>query len=121
LSQKWERACDYLDEDIASGYVRILQELIAASWADPQVAKVVRSAIMGWVALITDTAREAERSFGSLVGFTSEEIGALVANAFIGAEALYLLGFEARRVPIRQSLRRFGELLRLAETDATRK
>ena len=27
LSQRWDRACDYLDEDIASGYVRVLQEL----------------------------------------------------------------------------------------------
>src|SRR6201984_883172 len=27
LSQQWDRACDYLDEDIASGYVRVLQEL----------------------------------------------------------------------------------------------
>ena len=34
LSEQWDRACDYLDEDIASGYVRVLQELIAASWAD---------------------------------------------------------------------------------------
>src|ERR1700761_3369578 len=26
LSDQWDRACDYLDEDIASGYVQILQE-----------------------------------------------------------------------------------------------
>src|SRR4029077_15830255 len=38
LSEQWDRACDYLDDDIASGYVRVLQELIAASWADPEVA-----------------------------------------------------------------------------------
>src|SRR5258708_38703149 len=24
LSEQWDRACDYLDEDIASGYVRVL-------------------------------------------------------------------------------------------------
>ena len=60
LSQQWDRACDYLDEDIASGYVRVLQELIAASWADPEVAKVVRAGLMGWVDLIVDVARKAE-------------------------------------------------------------
>src|SRR5258705_2646291 len=64
LSEKWDRACDYLDEDIASGYVRTLQELIAASWADARVAKVVRNAIMWWVTLITDMARDAERQVG---------------------------------------------------------
>ena len=36
LSEQWDRACDYLDDDIASGYVRVLQELIAASWSNPR-------------------------------------------------------------------------------------
>ena len=57
LSEQWDRACDYLDDDIASGYVRVLQELIAASWADAPVAKVVRAGITGWVDLITGLAR----------------------------------------------------------------
>ena len=52
LSERWDRACGYLDEDIASGYVRVLQELIAASWVDKAVAKIVRAGIMGWVELI---------------------------------------------------------------------
>ena len=47
LSEQWDRACDYLDEDIASGYVRVLQELIAASWADAPVAKVSAPASRG--------------------------------------------------------------------------
>ena len=34
LSEQWDRACDYLDEDIASGYVRVMQELVAASWSE---------------------------------------------------------------------------------------
>src|SRR6267378_2698344 len=50
---------DYLDEDIASGYVRVLQELIAASWSDPEVAKVVRAGLMGWFELIVGVARQA--------------------------------------------------------------
>src|SRR6185295_18821560 len=48
LSEQWDRACDYLDEDIASGYVRVLQELIAVSWHDAEVANVIRAGIMGW-------------------------------------------------------------------------
>jgi hypothetical protein len=35
LSTKWDVACDYLDADLASGYVRVLQEMIAAAWAHP--------------------------------------------------------------------------------------
>jgi len=115
LSEQWDRACDYLDDDIASGYVRVLQELIAASFADAEVAKVVRAGIMGWVDLIVGVARRAEDRFGSLGPLTPEEIGAFAANAFIGAESLYLLGLEKKGVPLRQALRRVGDLIRLAE------
>src|SRR6185295_16343468 len=94
LSEQWDRACEYLDDDIASGYVRVLQELIAASWADAEVAKVIRSGIMAWINLIGEVARKAERELGGLGPLTPEALAALVANAFIGAESLYLLGIE---------------------------
>jgi AcrR family transcriptional regulator len=115
LSEQWDRACDYLDDDIASGYVRVLQELIAASWADAPVAKVIRAGIMGWLDLISGLARRAEREFGGLGPFSAEEVAALIANAFIGAESHYLLGLERKGMPVRQALRRFGDLIRIAE------
>ena len=34
LSHRWERTCDYLDDNLSSGYVRVLQEMIAAGWSD---------------------------------------------------------------------------------------
>ena len=115
LSEQWDRACEYLDEDIASGYVRVLQELIAASWADAEVAKVIRAGIMGWSNLIAEVARKAERELGGLGPLTPEELAALVASAFIGAESLYLLGIEKKGSPLRESLRRMGDLIRIAE------
>ncbi len=115
LSQQWDRACDYLDEDIASGYVRVLQELIAASWADSPVAKVIQAGLMGWYRLLVELARRAEREFGGLGPFKAEEVGALIGSAFVGAESQYLLGLEKKGVPIRQSLRRFGDLIRMME------
>jgi AcrR family transcriptional regulator len=116
LSEQWARACDYLDEDIASGYVRVLQELIAASWHDTDVAKVIRADLMKWVELIVEVARRAEQTKpGALGPFSAEEIGAFAANCFIGAESLYLLGFEKKGSPVRQVLRRIGELIRIGE------
>lgn len=115
LSEQWDRACDYLDEDIASGYVRVLQELIAASWADAPVAKVVRAGLQGWIDLITALARRAERELGGLGPFLAEEVAALIGSAFLGAESHYLLGLERRGVPVRQALRRFGDIIRVRE------
>ena len=116
LSQRWDRACDYLDEDIASGYVRVLQELITASWADSPVAKVIQAGLMGWFKLLEELARRAEREFGGLGPFKADEVAALVGAAFLGAESGYLLGLEKKGLPIRQSLRRFGDLIRTMET-----
>ena len=121
LSEQWDRACDYLDDDIASGYVRVLQELIAASWSDAVVAQVVRTALMGWVDLVVGVARKAEREFGGLGPLTPEQVGAFTANAFIGAESLYLLGLEKKGSPVRQALRRIGDLVRSAEAGSSKR
>ncbi len=118
LSEQWDRACDYLDDDIESGYVRVLQELIAAGWADPAVAKVIRAGIMGWIDLIVGVARRAEDRLGP---FSPEEIGAFAANVFIGAESLYLLGIDKKGTPVRPVLRRIGDLIRLAEGAPSRR
>jgi AcrR family transcriptional regulator len=121
LSEQWDKACDYLDDDIASGYVRVLQELNAASWSDAEVAKVIRAGLKGWLDLIAELARKAERELGGLGPFTPEEVGALVGSAFIGAECHYLLGLEKKGIPVRHALRRVGDLIRIAESSSLKK
>jgi AcrR family transcriptional regulator len=122
LSEQWDKACDYLDEDIASGYVRVLQELIAASWHDAEVAKVIRTDLMKWLELITAVAEKAERTAPGVLGpFSPDEVGAFAGNCFIGAESLYLLGLEKKGSPVRQVLRRIGDLIRIAEKTALRR
>ncbi len=115
LSRRWERACDYLDEDLSSGYVRVLQEMIAAGWSDPQIAEAVRANLQGWYDLLTELADEAGRRFGGLGPFTPAEVACLVGHAFIGSEALILVGLEGPRTPARQALRKFAVLIRQME------
>lgn len=115
LSEKWDMACDYLDDDLASGYVRVLQELSAAGWANPEIGRVVRDGLMGWSDLLTDLARQAQDDYGPLGPFVPEDIATLVATAFIGSEALLLLGLEDQGMPLRRSLRRFGDVIRMLE------
>ena len=115
LADQWDRACAYLDEDLASGYVRVMQELAAAGWADAKVGAVVRKSLEDWIGLVIGLARRFEQQYGRLGPFTPEEVGALVSNAFIGAESLVLTGLEKKDVPIRDSLRRIGALIRNLE------
>lgn len=115
LSQKWDLACDYLDADIASGYVRVFQELMTAGWANPEIGLVVRNGTMGWIELISKLAQEAQDCYGSFAPFAPEDISALIVTAFTGAEANLLLGLEDQGIPIRRALRRFCDVIRMFE------
>ncbi len=114
LWKRYEQACDFLEDDLESGYVRVLQEMIAAGWSDRELGQQVRQLLRGWIGLVTEVAREAEHRHG-LGPFTAEEVGTLVSTIFMGSEVLLLLGFDRQEVPIRASLRRIGALIRELE------
>lgn len=114
--ERWMQACDYLEEDLASGYVRVLQEMIAAGWSDPEIAAAVREALHAWGELIEQFAGDAEGKLGTLGGLTRREMAGLVGNLFMGTEAMILLGFQESAWPMRDALRKIGETIRAAET-----
>ena len=118
LWQRYEQACDFLEDDLESGYVRVLQEMIAAGWSSVQVGDAVRELLGGWFTLLAEVAREAERRHGPLGPFTADEVATLVATSFIGSEALLLLGFDRQLMPIRAALRRVGLVIRALEEGA---
>ena len=109
---RWERACDYLDQDLASGYVRIQHEMIAAGWSDPEVAASVRGVVGGWFRLLTEVARREQERGVDLGGFTPDEVAVLMGTPFIGAEELILLGATEGELPMRSALRKVGAILR---------
>ncbi|MCP4382730.1 MAG: TetR/AcrR family transcriptional regulator [Hyphomicrobiales bacterium] len=119
LSEQWDMACDFLEEDLASGYVRVLQELIAAGWSNPQIKAEITAGLSSWLKVLTGVARKAEARFGKAEPFAAEEIAALVAAAFIGAEAHILLGITEDQMPLKSALRRFGDVFRQAERATT--
>jgi AcrR family transcriptional regulator len=118
LWQRYERACDFLEDDLESGYVRVLQEMIAAGWSNEQVGDAVRELVGGWFQLLVDVARDAEGRHGPLGPFTADEVAALITTSFIGSEALLLLGFDRQVMPIRSALRRIGVVIRALEEGA---
>ena len=115
LWKQWEQACDYLDADLRSGYVRVLQEMTAAGWSDTEVAAAVRAFLQGWFDLLTVVAERAERRIGSFGPFSAADIAALVGDAFLGAETMLLLGVTDADVPHRSALRKVGAWIRMLE------
>jgi AcrR family transcriptional regulator len=115
LWKRYEQACDFLDDDLASGYVRVLQEMIAAGWSDPQVAARVSSMLQAWFFVLVQVATEAEERFGSLGPMRPADVAGLIGLSFLGGEAVILLGGEHDddwSPRVRAWLRSVGDLIR---------
>jgi AcrR family transcriptional regulator len=115
LWKRYEQACDLLEDDLASGYVRVLQEMIAAGWSDPAVAQRVREMLDAWLTVLEGVAREAAERFGSLGPFSPAHVADLIGLAFLGGEAVILLGDPEVAQRVRESLRSVGALIRTFE------
>lgn len=111
---QWQRACDHYDEDLASGYVRLLQEMIAAGWSDPEIAAEVSAMLDVWTGLLEQVAMRAAAlvDYGPL---SPQDVGRLVSAAWLGAEALHLLRPGDARFDLRSTLRNVGGMIRDAE------
>ncbi|GAA1555992.1 hypothetical protein GCM10009827_091000 [Dactylosporangium maewongense] len=112
LWKRYEQACDFLDDDLASGYVRVLQEMIAAGWSDPQVAARVTAMLEAWFAVLVQVSTEAEQRFGSLGPMRPGDVAGLIGLSFLGGEAVVLLGSEEWSGRVRGWLRSVGDLIR---------
>lgn len=115
LWKQWEQACDFLEDDMDSGYVRVLQEMAGAGFSDPEIADAVKVMIGAWFGLLSQVAAGAEERLGGIGSFTPEEAAVIAGAPFLGVETLWLLGFTEKELPTRSALRKVGEILRELE------
>jgi AcrR family transcriptional regulator len=120
LWKQWLQACDFFDDDLESGYVRVLMEMTAAGWSDPEIADAVSAEVKGWFDLLAEVAQQAAKRFGSLSPFTPQELAALAGLPFLGAEAVILLGIDDSKIAARSAMRKIGEMLRALEESPNR-
>jgi AcrR family transcriptional regulator len=112
LSDKWRVACDFLDQDLHSGYVRVLWELWAAGLTDPELAAGWREAVSGWRELLEEVFAAWVAEVGVELPITPRVMATLVANIFYGIEVDLLAGLDA---PHREVLDAIGALIERAE------
>ena len=65
LFLRYEQACTFLKDDLASGYVRMLQEMIAAGWTDKVIGAEVTRLLRGWFDLLEQVVTEAADGSGT--------------------------------------------------------
>ena len=111
LADKWRTACAYLQEDLRSGYVRILWELWAAGLTDDDLARRWRDAMADWRVLLEGAVSEWSSTAGIELPMAPRALATLVANVFQGAEVEILAGVPEEEAPHFEALEAVGGLL----------
>ncbi len=119
LWRRWDRACDFLDEDLESGYVRVLHEMMAAGWSSEVVATEVRSMLVGWNRVLREPVERAAEDGLSFAPLSAAGVVALTAAVFLGTESMILLGLEDKTIPLRDALRQIGRFIKTLEEGRT--
>jgi AcrR family transcriptional regulator len=112
LSEKWRLACDFLDDDMDSGYVRVLWELWAAGLTDPELAAGWREAVVKWHELLESVFAAWIEDVGLELPISARVMTNLVSDVFYGIEVHRLGGLETGH---REMLDALGTLIERAE------
>jgi AcrR family transcriptional regulator len=115
LAAKWRTACEYLREDLRSGYVRILWELWAAGLTDGDLARLWRDAMAGWRLLLERVVEQWAADRAIVLPMPPRAIATLVANTFQGAEVEILAGVSEDEVPHHEALEAVAVLIERLE------
>ncbi len=115
FADQWRTACDYLREDIRSGYVRILWELWSAGLADPELAERWRTTQRGWRELIEARLERLQTEGGVELPMPPRALATLIGNLFEGAETEILADVPEDEAPHLEALEACAALIARAE------
>jgi AcrR family transcriptional regulator len=115
LAEKWRTACDFLDEDIRSGYVRVLWELWAAGLADETLAAGWRDAMGAWRRLLESVFAAWAEELEIELPLSPRALSTLLSNLFQGIEIELLAGVPEQDAPHGEVLEALGVLIERAE------
>lgn len=117
LAEKWRTACDFLGDDIRSGYVRVLWELWAAGLADESLAAGWRSAMAEWRRLLESVFATWAEDLDLELPLPPRALATLISNLFQGIEIELLAGVPKQDAPHAEVLEALGALIERAEAN----
>ena len=121
LTERWRKAAAFLDEDVESGYVRMLWELWAAGLADPALAERWRASVNGWIELIDETISRWAEKHEVALPLSTRTLANLVASVYQGIEVDLLAAGGRDLRGHRELLATIGDLIEALEAKATQK
>jgi len=114
-AQKWQQACDFYEEDLQSGFVRLLMELMGASFNDETLRREFTPRLLAWTRLVESVVGDFVASSGLDLPVSARAISSWISWFWIGMEASMTLGIAEEDGHQREALAAFAALLRDVE------
>ncbi len=114
-TQKWQQACAFYEEDLASGFVRLLMELMGASFHDEALRREFTPRLLAWKKLIEAAVEQFTEHNQLDLPVSARAIAAWITFFWIGMEASMALGIEEAQGHQREALEAMGVLLAKVE------
>jgi hypothetical protein len=118
---KWQQARDFYEEDLKSGFVRLLMELMGASFNDETLRREFTPRLLAWTRLVEAGVKEFIEQEGLKLPISSRAISTWISWFWIGMEASMTLGIAEKDGHQREALDAVATLLRTVEQPAQQK
>lgn len=114
-AQKWQQACDFYEEDLQSGFVQLVMELMGASFHDQELRREFTPRLLAWQGLIEGAVEQFIAQSGLQLPVSAQAIAAWITWFWMGMEASMALGIPEEQGHQREALAAVAKLLQRAE------
>lgn len=118
LADQWEQACDFYESDLRSGFVRMLMELMAASFSDATLRAEFLPRLLAWHRVVEGAVVAAIERHDLNLPVSARAIASWISCFWVGMEAEMTLGVPERDGHHREALRAMHALLKSLERPA---
>ena len=115
VSRKWQRACEFYEQDLQSGFVRLMMELMAASFTDEALRREFVPRLLAWSQVVDAAVGDTIKRYGLELPVPQSAITAWIVSFWMGMEASMTLGITEKQGHFRAALKGMADLLRLVE------
>ena len=120
--EKWQQACEFYEEDLRSGFVKLLMELMGASFHDEALREEFTPRLLAWHRLVESAVEEFIQESGLKLPIAARAISAWIGWFWMGLEASMALGVPEDQGHQREALDAVAMLLRhVGQAKAPRK
>jgi AcrR family transcriptional regulator len=117
-SDKWRQACEFYEEDLASGYVKLLLELMGASFHDLGLRREFIPRLLGWQKLIEEAVDGFVAEHRLDLPVSGRAVAAWITWFWMGMESSMALGIGEEQGHQREALAAMATLLKRVEAGA---